>query len=181
MKVVVPADFNQTYAAVLESHETPGPMYIRTGRPAVPFLYDEPPVGLGSGSDVLRPGTDISLFACGILVSRALDAAELLAQKAISAEVVNVSVVKPIDIDTVAASLEKTGCGVTAEEHSIIGGLGDAVQEVAGELCPVRLGRLGVKDTFGKSGHPEKLLEEFGLTADHLVDLAEHVLATSNK
>ncbi|RJQ45793.1 MAG: transketolase family protein [Gaiellales bacterium] len=181
MRVVVPADFNQTFAAVLESHDLPGPMYIRTGRPAVPFLYDTPPTGLGRGADVLREGTDISLFACGIMVSRALDAAEILAQRDISAEVVNVSVIKPIDIDTVAASLEKTGCGATAEEHSIIGGLADAVQEVAGELCPVRLGRLGVKDTFGKSGHPEKLLEEFGLTAGDLVSLAEHVLATSNK
>lgn len=181
MKVVVPADFNQTYAAVLESYKTPGPMYIRTGRPSVPFLYDEPPAGLGRGADVLREGSDISLFACGIMVSRALDAAELLAQRDISAEVVNISVIKPIDIDMVAASLEKTGCGVTAEEHSIIGGLADAIQEVAGELCPVRLGRLGVKDTFGKSGHPEKLLEEFGLTADSMASLAEHVLATSKK
>lgn len=181
MRVVVPADFNQTYAAVIESHDIPGPMYIRTGRPSVPFLYETIPAGLGTGCDVLREGNDISLFACGIMVSRALDAAEILAQRDISAEVVNVSVIKPIDIDKVAASLTKTGCGVTAEEHSIIGGLADAVQEVAGEMCPVRLGRLGVKDTFGKSGHPEKLLEEFGLTADHLVSLAEHVLATSNK
>lgn len=181
MRVVVPADFNQTYAAVLESHELEGPMYIRTGRPAVPFLYEKPPQELGRGSDVLRGGSDISLFACGIMVSKALDAAEILAQRDISAEVVNVCVIKPIDIDAVVGSLTKTGCGVIAEEHSIIGGLGDAVQEVAGELCPVRLGRLGIKDTFGKSGHPEKLLEEFGLTADNLVGLAEHVLATSNK
>lgn len=181
MKVVVPADFNQTFAAVMESYETPGPMYIRTGRPAVPFLYEEPPAGLGGGCDILREGTDISLFACGIMVARALDAADRLAQKGISAEVVNVSVIKPIDVDAISASLAKTGCGATAEEHSVIGGLADAVQEVAGEVCPVRLGRLGVKDTFGKSGHPEKLLEEFGLTAGDLVSLAEHVLATGRK
>jgi transketolase len=178
MKVVVPADFNQTYAAVLESYDTSGPMYIRTGRPAVPFLYEEQPAGLGGGCDVLREGSDISLFACGIMVARALEAADLLEQKNISAEVVNVSVIKPIDVDAVAASLGKTGCGLTAEEHSVIGGLADAVQEVAGEMVPVRLGRLGIKDTFGKSGHPEKLLEEFGLTAEHMVNLAEHVLSS---
>jgi transketolase len=179
MKVVVPADFNQTYAAVLESYETPGPMYIRTGRPKTPFLYEEPPLSLGKGADVLREGSDISLFACGIMVVRALEAAEELKKRDISAEVVNVSILKPIDVDTVATSLGKTGCAVTAEEHSIIGGLGDTVQEVAAEFCPVRMGRLGIKDVFGKSGTPDQLLEEFHLTTEHLVGLAEHVLAST--
>lgn len=176
MRVVVPADYNQTYAAVLESYELPGPMYIRTGRPNVPFIYWEPPAGLGKGCDVLREGTDISLFACGIMVSRTLEAAEELKKRDISAEVVNVSVLKPIDVDTVAASLTKTGCAVTAEEHSVIGGLGDAVAGVATEYCPARIGRLGIKDTFGKSGQPDQLLEEFQLTARDLVVLAEQVL-----
>ncbi|MHB8142924.1 MAG: transketolase family protein [Thermoleophilia bacterium] len=176
MRVVVPADYNQTYAAVLESYELPGPMYIRTGRPNVPFIYGEPPARLGKGCDVLREGTDISLFACGIMVSRTLEAAEELKKRDISAEVVNVSVLKPIDVDTVAASLTKTGCAVTAEEHSVIGGLGDAVAGVATEYCPARIGRLGIKDTFGKSGQPDQLLEEFQLTARDLVVLAEQVL-----
>ncbi len=179
MRVVVPADFHQTYAAVLESHEIEGPMYIRTGRPKTPFLYDEVPATLGKGADVLRQGSDISLFACGIMVAKALEAAEELKKRDISAEVVNISVIKPIDVDTVAASIGKTGCAVTAEEHSIIGGLGDAVQEVAAEYCPVRIGRLGIKDVFGKSGAPDQLLEEFHLTTGHLVSLAEHVLASS--
>jgi len=178
MKVVVPADYNQAYAAVIESYETEGPMYIRTGRPLTPFLYEEPPASLGSGADVLREGSDISLVACGIMVVRALEAAEELKKRDISAEVVNVSVIKPIDADTIAASLSKTGCAVTAEEHSIIGGLGDAVQEVAAEFCPVRIGRLGIKDVFGKSGTPDQLLEEFHLTTEHLVGLAEQVLAS---
>ncbi|MCL4472379.1 MAG: transketolase family protein [Actinobacteria bacterium] len=178
MRVVVPADFNQTYAAVLESYEIEGPMYIRTGRPKTPFLYDVPPKSLGRGADVLREGTDISLFACGIMVVRALEAAEVLKKRDISAEVVNVSIIKPIDVDAVAASLGKTGCAVTAEEHSIIGGLGDAVQEVAAECCPVRIGRLGIKDVFGKSGTPDQLLEDFHLTTEHLVSLAELVLAS---
>ncbi len=178
MKVVVPADFNQTYGAVLESYKTEGPMYIRTGRPKTPFLYPEPPATLGRGADVLREGSDISLLACGIMVVRALEAAEELKKRDISAEVVNVSIIKPIDVDTVAASLAKTGCAVTAEEHSIIGGLGDAVQEVAAEYCPVRIGRLGIKDVFGKSGTPDQLLEEFHLTTEHMVGLAEQVLAS---
>ena len=179
MKVVVPADFNQTYAAVMESYETEGPMYIRTGRPKTPFLYDEPPASLGKGADILREGGDISIFACGIMVVRALEAAEELKKRDISAEVVNVSILKPIDVDTVAASLGKTGCAVTAEEHSIIGGLGDAVAEVASEYCPVRIGRLGIKDVFGKSGTPDQLLEEFHLTTEHLTGLAEQVIASS--
>jgi transketolase len=178
MKVIVPADFNQTYAAVLESYDAPGPMYIRTGRPLTPFLYDEPPASLGKGADVLREGSDISIFACGIMVVKALEAAEELKKRDISAEVVNVSVLKPIDVDTVAASLAKTGKAVTAEEHSVIGGLGDAVAEVAAEYCPVRMGRLGIKDVFGKSGKPDQLLEEFHLTAKHMVGLAEQVLAS---
>lgn len=179
MKVVVPADFNQTYAAVMESYETLGPMYIRTGRPKTPFLYDEPPASLGKGADILREGSDISIFACGIMVVRALEAAEELKKRDISAEVVNVSILKPIDEDTVVASLGKTGCAVTAEEHSIIGGLGDAVTEVASEFCPVRIGRLGIKDVFGKSGAPDQLLEEFHLTTEHLTGLAEQVIASS--
>ena len=179
MKVVVPADFNQTYAAVMESYETEGPMYIRTGRPKTPFLYDEPPASLGKGADILREGGDISIFACGIMVVRALEAAGELKKRDISAEVVNVSILKPIDVDTVAASLGKTGCAVTAEEHSIIGGLGDAVAEVASEYCPVRIGRLGIKDVFGKSGTPDQLLEEFHLTTEHLTGLAEQVIASS--
>lgn len=179
MKVVVPADYNQTYAAVMESYDTPGPMYIRTGRPLIPFLYEKPPAGLGAGADVLREGSDISIFACGIMVTKALEAAEELAKRDISAEVVNVSIIKPIDVDTVVASISKTGCAVTAEEHSIIGGLGDAVTEVSAEFQPVRIGRLGIKDVFGKSGSPNQLLEEFQLTSEHLTGLAEQVLASS--
>jgi transketolase len=179
MKVVVPADFNQAYAAVMESYADEGPVYIRSGRAKTPFIYKEPLTGLGTGTDVIRPGTDISIFACGIMVDKALTAADILQKRDISAEVVNVSIVKPIDVDAVAASLSRTGCAVTAEEHSVIGGLGDAVAEVAAEYHPVRIGRLGIMDVFGKSGTPEQLLEEFHLTAPHLAQLAEQVLAST--
>ncbi len=176
MRVVVPADYNQAFAAVMESYRLAGPMYIRTGRPGVPPLYGRVPSGLGSGADVLKQGSDISIFACGIMAAKALAAAAELKKRGISAEVVNVSIIKPIDVDTVAESLSKTGCAVTAEEHSIIGGLGDAVSEVAVEHVPVGIGRLGIKDVFGKSGHPDQLLEEFHLTAGHLAELAGLVL-----
>lgn len=177
MKVVVPADFNQTYTAVMESYDNPGPVYIRTGRPAIRRVYREAPATLGGGCDALKEGTDISIFACGIMVGEALAAADMLAKRNISAEVVNVSILKPVDVDAVTASLSKTGCAVTAEEHSIIGGLGDTVQEVAAEHCPVTIGRVGIKDVFGKSGKPEQLLEEFHLTSRHLADLAGQMLA----
>ncbi|MBE0429751.1 MAG: transketolase family protein [Thermoleophilia bacterium] len=180
MKVVVPADYNQMYAAVMESYEHPGPVYIRSGRSKVPFVYREIPAALGGGADVLKEGTDISIIACGIMVAKALEAADILQKRDISAEVVNVSILKPIDVDTVAASLAKTGCAVTAEEHSIIGGLADAVSEVATEYCPVRIGRLGIRDVFGKSGTPEELLEEFHLTSEHLAGLAGQVLNRSS-
>ncbi len=176
MRVVVPADYNQAFAAVMESYGLPGPMYIRTGRLAVPPLYKRVPSGLGNGADILRPGSDISIFACGIMAAKALTAADELGKRDISAEVVNVSVIKPIDAETVLASLSRTGCAVTAEEHSIIGGLGDAVSRVAAEHIPVRIGRLGIRDVFGKSGHPDQLLEEFHLTAKHIVELAGLVL-----
>lgn len=178
MKVVVPADYGQAYAAVLESYDTEGPVYIRTGRPEILPVYPQPLAGLGTGCDVLKPGSDISIFACGIMVAVALDAAERLAQRNISAEVVNVSIIKPVDVDTIAASLARTGCAVTAEEHSVIGGLGDAIQAVAGEHYPVKIGRLGIKDVFGKSGRPDQLLEEFHLTPEHLAALAERTLAS---
>ncbi len=176
MRVVVPADYNQAYAAVMESYVLPGPIYIRMGRPVVPPLYENTPSGLGSGADILRPGSDISLFACGIMAAKALAAADELKKRDISAEVVNISVLKPIDEETVVDSLSRTGCAVTAEEHSIIGGLGGAISQVASEHIPVRIGRLGLRDVFGKSGLPDQLLEEFHLTARHLAELSGLVL-----
>ncbi|HEY3191804.1 MAG TPA: transketolase C-terminal domain-containing protein, partial [Solirubrobacterales bacterium] len=135
MQVVVPADYNQAYTAVIESYERfDGPMYMRFGRPKTPVVYDEIPETLGGGVDVLREGKDITLIATGHLVWRALEAAESLEHDdGVEAEVLNVSIVKPLHSETVLESLSKTGVGVTAEEHRVVGGLADAVRQLAAE------------------------------------------------
>jgi transketolase len=177
MQVVVPADYNQAYRAVIESYETEGPMYMRFGRPATPFLYDEVPETLGKGADVLRSGKDISIFACGHMVWRAMEAAETLArEEGIDAEVVNVAIIKPLDAETVLASLARTGVAVTAEEHRKAGGLADAVRTVAAEQYPVPVLAVGVDDRFGLSGTGEAVMERFGLTAAGIADAARQAL-----
>ncbi len=137
MQVVVPADYNQAYRATLESYEKEAPMYLRLGRPATPVVYDEVPATLGGGVDVVREGKDISLIATGHMVWRALEAAESLeAEDGVEAEVLNVSIIKPIHSEPVLESISKTGVAVTAEEHRVAGGLADAVRHVAAEQHP---------------------------------------------
>jgi transketolase len=177
MQVVVPADYNQAYRAVLESYEREGPMYMRFGRPATPFVYDKVPETLGSGVDVLRDGKDISIFACGHMVWRALEAAEQLAREdGVEAEVVNVAIIKPLDAEAVMASLARTGLAVTAEEHRKAGGLADAIRAVSAEQYPVPVLAVGVDDTFGVSGTGEAVMERFGLTAAGIADTVRQAL-----
>jgi transketolase len=177
MQVVVPADYNQAYRATFESYEKDGPMYLRFGRPATPIVYEEIPETLGKGLDVLREGKDISIFACGHMVWRAMEAAEALEREdGIEAEVVNVSIIKPIDEEGVLTSLGKTGVAVTAEEHRVVGGLGDAVRQVAAEQHPVPVFALGMGDEFGVSGTAEACMEHFGLTSSGIADLAREAM-----
>lgn len=177
MQVIVPADYNQAFAATYESYERPGPMYMRFGRPATPIVYDEIPDSLGDGVDVLREGSDISIFACGHMVWRALEAAdELQRSDGIEAEVVNVAIIKPLASESVLESLAKTGVGVTAEEHRVVGGLADAIRQVATEQHPVPIFALGMGDEFGISGTAEACMEHFGLTATGIADLARDAL-----
>ncbi len=177
MQVVVPADYNQAYTATWESYERDGPMYLRFGRPATPIVYDEIPETLGDGVDVLREGKDISIFACGHMVWRALEAAKTLEREdGIEAEVVNVSIIKPLASKAVLKSLAKTGVAVTAEEHRITGGLGDAIRQVAAEQHPVPVFALGMQDEFGISGTAEACMEHFGLTATGVADLAREAM-----
>jgi transketolase len=177
MQVVVPADYHQAYRAVLESYEREGPIYMRFGRPPTPFVYDEIPDTLGSGVDVLREGRDISIFACGHMVWRALEAAEMLARdQEVEAEVVNVSIIKPLDSEAVLASLARTKVAVTAEEHRKVGGLADAIREVAAEQYPVPVFAVGVGDRFGLSGTGEAVMERFNLTAEGIADTARQAL-----
>ena len=178
MQVVVPADYNQAYTAVIESYDRfDGPMYMRFGRPKTPMVYDQIPDTLGSGVEVLRPGKDISIFVCGHMVWRGLEAAETLEREdGVEAEVVNVSIIKPIDSQSVLSSLAKTGVAVTAEEHRVVGGLGDAIRQVAAEQHPVPVFALGMQDEFGVSGTAEACMEHFGLTASGIADLAREAL-----
>jgi transketolase len=177
MQVVVPADYNQAYRAVIHSYErSDAPMYLRFGRPSTPIVYDGIPESL-DGVDVLREGKDISIFACGHMVWRALKAAEDLEREdGVEAEVVNVAVIKPLAEDLVLESLAKTGVAVTAEEHRVVGGLADAVREVAAEQHPVPVFALGMQDEFGVSGPSEECMEHFGLTASAIANRAREAL-----
>ncbi len=177
MQVIVPADYNQAYAAVMHSWDNPEPMYLRFGRPATPVVYERVPDGLGDGVDVLRAGKDITLIACGHMVWRALEAAESLERTdGVEAEVLNVSIVKPIAGQAIIESLAKTGVAVTAEEHRVVGGLADAVREVAAEQHPVPVFAVGMGDEFGISGTGEACMEHFGLTARGIADRAREAL-----
>ena len=178
MQVVVPADYNQAYRAVIESYEANDePMYLRLGRPATPVVYDEIPETLATGVDIVREGKDISLIATGHMVWRAIEAAESLeAEDGVEAEVVNVSIIKPLDSGAVLESLSKTGVAVTAEEHRVAGGLADAVRTVAAEQHPVPIFAVGMGDEFGLSGTGEACMEHFGLTARGIADRAREAL-----
>jgi transketolase len=177
MQVIVPADYNQAVRATLESYEKDEPMYLRFGRPSTPVVYEEIPETLGTGADVLREGKDISIIACGHMVWRALEAADALEREdGVEAEVLNVSIVKPIDTETIVDSLAKTGVAVTAEEHRIVGGLADAVRHVAAEQHPVPVFAVGMRDEFGISGTGEACMEHFGLTPRGIADRAREAL-----
>ncbi len=176
MQVIVPADYNQAYRAVLHSYEHDEPMYLRLGRPATPVVYEEIPDELRS-VDVLREGKDITLIATGHMVWRALEAAEALEREdGVEAEVLNVAIVKPIDSQVVVESLAKTGVAVTAEEHRTVGGLADAVRGVAAEQHPVPVFAVGMGDEFGVSGTGEACMEHFGLTSRGIADRAREAL-----
>ena len=177
MTVIVPADGVETKQVVMAAAEQQGPVYIRLGRPKVPVLLgDDYKFEIGKGV-VLKEGTDVTLIGTGIMVSKAMEAAELLAADGISAAVVNISTIKPLDNALITEMAQKTGAVVTAEEHNIYGGLGSAVAEVLVETCPVPMARVGVEDKFGESGLPDELLEKYGLSASNIAAKAKAVIA----
>lgn len=176
MQVIVPADYNQAFRAVLHSYEHDEPMYLRFGRPATPVIYEEVPEKLNS-VDVLREGKDITLIATGHMVWRALEAAKQLEETdGVEAEVLNVGIIKPLDSQPVLESIAKTGVAVTAEEHRTVGGLSDAIREVAAEQHPVPVFAVGMGDEFGESGTGEACMEHFGLTSRGIADRAREAL-----
>lgn len=172
MTVINPADAKEAEAAVLAAIDYQGPVYIRLGRAETKDIHDDSYHFEWGKAEVLRQGSDVSIFATGIMTANALDAAETLAKQGIQAEVINVHTIKPLDEETVIASAKKTGKVVTAEEHSIIGGLGSAVAEVLARQCPTKQAFVGVQDSFGESGSPDDLLEKYGLTAEAIVKAA---------
>ena len=177
MNVLVPADYWAAKQAIRIAAATPGPFYVRLGRAKVPEVYDaQATLELGK-SYVLSEGTDVTVIAAGVEVAQALEAKELLAAEGIDAEVIDAFSIKPFDKETLLASVKKTGCVVTCEEHSTVGGLGSAVADILGENYPVPLERVGVRDSFGTSGDPNELLAEFKPDAAGIVERVKAVLA----
>ncbi|NLM20252.1 MAG: transketolase family protein [Peptococcaceae bacterium] len=176
MTVLVPADATETKQVIKAAAAYEGPVYIRMGRLAVPVLFAENYKFSIGKANIIREGQDATIIANGLMVAKALQAAEELSGQGIETTVVNCASLKPLDKDTILKVARQTGAVVTAEEHNIIGGLGSAVAEILSENYPVPLYRVGIKDTFGESGSPEELLEKYGLTSTVIVQAVETVL-----
>ncbi|MDN0064170.1 transketolase family protein [Collinsella ihumii] len=178
MTVIVPCDDVEAKAAVRAAYEMEGPVYMRFGRLAVPVVNDADSFEFEIGKGILmREGADVTIVACGLMVQASLEAAEALAAKGISAEVIDMHTIKPLDEDIILESAKKTGRVLTVEEHSVIGGLGDAVCAVLAEKNPVPVKKLGVNDVFGESGPAVDLLHKYGLDAEGVERAVEELLA----
>ena len=177
MTIINPADATEAKKAVFAAAEMEGPVYMRFGRLAVPVVFDDDyKFEIGKGVE-LKAGTDVTVIATGLMVNEALQAYDMLAEEGISARIINMATIKPLDRDIIVKAAKETGAIVTAEEHSVIGGLGSAVAEVVCDECPVPVGMVGVKDTFGMSGPAAELLDIFGLRAKDIVAKAKETIA----
>ncbi len=176
MTVLVPADATETHQAVAWAAEYKGPVYLRLGRSSVPDIFGESYRFAPGRAALLAEGADLTIIACGIMVAPARQAADELTQAGLSARVLAMASIKPIDRDAIVKAARDTGALVTCEEHSIIGGLGSAVAEVLAENAPAPLERVGVLDTFGESGTPDALLAKYNLTAADIVRAAKRVV-----
>ena len=177
MVVMSPADDVEARAAVRAAYEYRGPVYIRTGRAAVPVIHDPETFSFEIGrAEVLRGGRDVAIVATGLMVAEALEAAETLAAEGIDARVINVCTIKPLDEETILSAAAECGRIITCEEHNIIGGLGEAVCALVSEKNPVPVRRIGVNDVFGHSGPAAVLLREFGLSAEHVAEVARELM-----
>jgi len=176
MTVIVPCDYNQTKAATLAIADHIGPVYLRFGRPVWPiFTATDQQFRIGK-AQYFSEGTDVSIFACGHMVWKAIEAGRELEEKGISVELINLHTIKPIDEEAILTSIRKTKCAVTVEEHNIIGGMGDAVAQVAARHFPIPIEYIGTRDTFGESGKPLELLKKYGLDSPDVVAAAEKVI-----
>lgn len=176
MTVVNPSDAVSTKKLLGQIVDTEGPCYFRIGRAAVPVFYGEDDeIVLGKGN-LIREGSDVTVIATGIMVSKAHSAAAALEKEGISVRVIDIHTIKPIDEEIIIKAARETGAIVTAEEHGIIGGLGDAVAQVVVRNCPCRMAMVGQKDTFGESGKPDELLKKYGMTEDDIIRAVREVL-----
>lgn len=176
MVVICPADDIEARQAVKAAYSYDGPVYLRFGRLAVPVFHGEDfKFEIGKG-EIVREGKDITIIANGLMVAEAIEAGKTLAEQGIDAEIINIATIKPLDEELVIASAKKTGRVITVEEHSIIGGLGEAVCAVLSEKCPTAVKRIGVNDEFGHSGPAKDLLKQFGLSAENIVDTARQMV-----
>lgn len=180
MTVIVPCDYSQTRAATIAIADYPGPVYLRFGRPSWPIFTDKMPFEIGK-AQILSEGTDVSVFACGHLVWKAVEAAKILQQKGVSVELINLHTIKPLDTEAILRSVRKTRCVVTAEEHNVIGGMGDAVAQTLARHFPAPVEYVGTNDTFGESGTPAQLLVKYGLDTPDIISAAERVISRKNK
>jgi transketolase len=180
MTVINPCDYNQTKAATIAVAEHVGPVYLRFGRPVVPIFTAPDQEFIIGKAWMVNEGKDVSIFATGHLVWEAIIAGEILAEKGIDAEIINIHTIKPLDEEAVLASVRKTGCAVSAEEHQIAGGLGDSIAQVLikNHLAPLEY--VGVEDSFGESGTPAQLMEKYGLNAASIVEKALKAIARKN-
>lgn len=176
MVVICPADDIEARQAVKAAYSYDGPVYLRFGRLAVPVFHGEDfKFEIGKG-EIVKEGKDITIIANGLMVAEAIEAGKTLAEQGIDAEIINIATIKPLDEELVIASAKKTGRVITVEEHSIIGGLGEAVCAVLSEKCPTAVKRIGVNDEFGHSGPAKDLLKQFGLSAENIVDTARQMV-----
>ena len=176
MTVINPCDYNQTKQATLAIADHQGPVYLRFGRPKWPvFISEDTPFVIGKAL-MLNEGTDVSIFATGHMVWKAIEAGQQLAEKGISAEIINIHTIKPLDEEAVIASAKKTGCVVTAEEHQMNGGLGDSIAQLLSRTMPTPLEMVAVNDSFGESGKPEELLVKYGLNNTDIVEAAQRAI-----
>ena len=181
MTVTVPADASETKAIIRWAADYEGPVYIRMGRAKVEDVMPEGCTFTPGKATLLRNGADVTLMACGVMVAPALEAAEILDAEGLSARVVNMSSIKPIDVSAIHEAVKMTGAIVSCEEHNMIGGLGAAIAEVLVQSAPAPMEMVGTEDTFGESGTPDALLEKYGLTAAHIVLASKRVISRKSR
>jgi transketolase len=181
MTVINPCDYNQTKAATIAIADHEGPVYLRFGRPVIPVFTDPNQKFEIGKAWMVNEGTDVSIFATGHMVWKAILAGHILAEKGISAEIINIHTIKPLDEEAILKSVAKTKCVVSAEEHNRLGGLGDSIAQVLVKNTPLPMEYVAVNDTFGESGTPEELMEKYGLSENDIVAAAERAISRKQK